>query len=117
LADCLRPRGATIAWVQTSSQQALRDWPMHHAQVLSEQRAAQHLSSLSAGTRAFELYPGLTPAPGDLRVTKTHYSAFIQGSSELDAQLRARGVDTLLVTGTATNVYCESSTRDASMLN
>ncbi len=31
--------------------------------------------------------------------------------------LRDRGIDTLLITGTATNVCCESSARDAMMLN
>ena len=31
--------------------------------------------------------------------------------------LRARGLDTLLITGTVTNVCCESTARDAMMLN
>jgi ureidoacrylate peracid hydrolase len=31
--------------------------------------------------------------------------------------LRARGFDTVLITGTVTNVCCESSARDAMMLN
>ena len=31
--------------------------------------------------------------------------------------MRDRGLDTLLVTGTATNVCCESTARDAMMLN
>ena len=50
-------------------------------------------------------------------VEKRRYSAFIQGSSDLDSILRARGIDTLLVTGTLTNVCCESTARDAMMLN
>ncbi len=31
--------------------------------------------------------------------------------------MRDRGIDTLLIAGTATNVCCESSARDAMMLN
>ena len=31
--------------------------------------------------------------------------------------LRARGIDTLLITGTVTSVCCESTARDAMMLN
>ncbi len=31
--------------------------------------------------------------------------------------LRSRGLDTLLITGTVTNVCCESTARDAMMLN
>ena len=62
-------------------------------------------------------YPGLDVAEGDLRVRKIRFSALIQGSSDLDAILRARGIDTLIVVGTATNVCCESTARDAMMLN
>ena len=55
--------------------------------------------------------------PEDAQVTKTRYSAFIQGSSNIERDLRDRGIDTLLIAGTATNVCCESSARDAMMLN
>ena len=55
--------------------------------------------------------------PEDAQITKTRYSAFIQGASSLEQCLRDRGIDTLLITGTATNVCCESSARDAMMLN
>jgi isochorismate hydrolase len=55
--------------------------------------------------------------PEDAQVTKTRYSAFIHGASILEQHLRDRGIDTLLITGTATNVCCESSARDAMMLN
>ncbi|HYZ41100.1 MAG TPA: isochorismatase family protein, partial [Stellaceae bacterium] len=39
------------------------------------------------------------------------------GTSELPDRLRARGFDTALITGTVTNVCCESSARDANMMN
>jgi len=55
--------------------------------------------------------------PDDLIVEKNRFSAFIQGSSNLAEVLRERGLDTLLVTGTVTNVCCESTARDAMMLN
>ena len=50
-------------------------------------------------------------------VEKRRFSAFIQGSSELDKVLKARGIDNLLITGTVTGVCCESTARDAMMLN
>ena len=50
-------------------------------------------------------------------VEKDRFSAFIQGSSNLAEVLAARGLDTLLITGTVTNVCCESTARDAMMLN
>ena len=39
------------------------------------------------------------------------------GTSELPDRLRSRGFDTVLITGTVTNVCCESSARDANMTN
>jgi ureidoacrylate peracid hydrolase len=39
------------------------------------------------------------------------------GTSELPDRLRGRGFDTVLITGTVTNVCCESSARDANMTN
>ena len=48
---------------------------------------------------------------------KIKYSAFTPGSSNLDALLRARAIETLLVAGTATNVCCDSTARDAMLLD
>ena len=53
----------------------------------------------------------------DLFVTKNRYSAFLPTSSDLARQLRARGIDTVVIVGTLTNVCCESSARDAAMLD
>ena len=47
-------------------------------------------------------------------VEKTGRSAYFPGSCELPALLAARDVDTLVVTGTVTNVCVEDTVRDAS---
>jgi nicotinamidase-related amidase len=72
---------------------------------------------LDERAEGFKLYPALEPLPGDLWVKKIKYSAFTAGSSDIDAQLMSRGIDTLLIAGTATNVCCESTARDAMMLD
>jgi ureidoacrylate peracid hydrolase len=41
----------------------------------------------------------------------------LPGASDIEAQLNRRGVDTVVITGTLTNVCCESSARDAMMRN
>ena len=69
---------------------------------------------LAAGVRAVG---GHVVDPADAQIVKKRFSAFIQGSSSIDAHLQARGIDTVLIAGTATNVCCESSARDAMMLN
>jgi ureidoacrylate peracid hydrolase len=53
----------------------------------------------------------------DLIIDKTRFSAFLPGASTIDAVLRARGIDTVVIAGTLSNVCCESSARDAMMLN
>ena len=51
-------------------------------------------------------------------MSKRRFSAFVQGASDLPQRLcGAQGYDTVLITGTVTNVCCESSARDAMMLN
>src|SRR5262249_39966867 len=75
------------------------------------------LAALTEGSEGAALWHGLDVRPGDERVTKRRFSALIQGSSDLDDRLRAAGIDTVIITGTATNVCCESTARDAFMLN
>jgi len=60
--------------------------------------------------------PELHVVEGDLAVEKTAWSAFFPGSSTLPDLLGARGVDTVVVTGTVTNVCVEASVRDAATL-
>jgi ureidoacrylate peracid hydrolase len=116
LARAMRAAGGQVAWVQTTASGALEHWGNHHRYMLTPERAAKRLARLNEGAEGFKLYPTLETMPGDLRVKKIKYSAFIDGSSDIDAQLKSRGIDTVLIAGTATNVCCESSARDAMML-
>ena len=58
-----------------------------------------------------------TVPPSDVTVLKNRYSAFIPGASNIERVLRGMDVDTVLIAGTKTNVCCESSARDAMMLD
>ena len=46
---------------------------------------------------------------------KSTYSAFTPDASEINAAFRKRGIESVLITGTATNVCCELTARDAMM--
>lgn len=72
--------------------------------------------SLEPGAEGHRLHPDLDVQPSDLVLDKVRYSAFLPISSSLDADLRARGIDTVIITGTVTNACCESSARDAHMM-
>lgn len=58
-----------------------------------------------------EIVPELGPRAGDLVVTKRQWGAFY--GTELDLELRRRGIRTLLVGGIATSFGVESTVRDA----
>ncbi|GAA2971653.1 nicotinamidase-related amidase [Microbacterium terrae] len=55
--------------------------------------------------------PEVGEGPEDLRVTRTAWSAF--SGTDLDQQLRARGIHRLVVVGVATSIGVESTLRDA----
>jgi nicotinamidase-related amidase len=73
--------------------------------------AIRNNHAIIAGTPNVEIYDELKPQPGDLVVAKPRYSAFY--GTDLEAILRSQGIDTLIISGTVTNVCCESTTRDA----
>ncbi|MFH0915503.1 MAG: hydrolase [bacterium] len=58
-----------------------------------------------------ELSPELDMQPGDIVITKRQWGAFY--GTELDLQLRRRGVDTIVLCGISANIGVESTARDA----
>jgi len=117
LARAMRAAGGTVVWIQTSSAEALTRWANHHKYMLTPERMKTRLASLTETAEDFALFPALEALPGDLRVKKATYSAFMPGSSDIETQLKSRGIDTVMITGTATNVCCESTARDAMLLD
>ena len=71
-------------------------------------------SLLAKGSWDYELVEPLAPREGDIVIPKTRYSGFC--NTNLDSILRSRGINTLVLTGIATNVCVESTARDAFFL-
>lgn len=117
MAAALRGAGGSVVWVQTSSDGADEFWSHHHAYMLTPERSARRLRELSREHAGFQIAPGLQPHADDPRVVKRCYSALAPGSSGLDEVLKARGIRTVLIGGTVTNVCCESTARDAMMMD
>jgi ureidoacrylate peracid hydrolase len=117
LAQAVRATGGAVVWIQTAyTDETLTNWSTLYGMV-GPKGTEKRRQSLSVGGKGYELFADLKVEPQDLIVEKNRYSAFIQGSSNLEAVLRERGLDTLLITGTVTNVCCESTARDAMMRN
>ena len=117
LAAALRDAGGAVFWIQNiTDARSEAEWSVMQDMATPEARA-RRARAVGEGTEGARLWPELDVRDGDEVVRKYRYSAFIQGSSDLEARLRARGLDTVLIAGTVTNVCCESSARDAMMLN
>lgn len=116
LARAVRSAGGLVAWIQMTAETDPSGWSRYYAR-MGPERARERIALLTAGTATHALYDGLEVQAGDEFVSKLRFSAFTPGSSDLDERLQARGIETVVVTGALTNVCCESTARDAMMLN
>ncbi len=117
LAASMRAAGGRVVWVQNSTDDTRQSWSVVHDHLMTPERRERRWATMDESDPGFQLWPALDVQAGDDRIVKKRYSAFLQGASPIEPHLRGHGVDTLLFTGTATNVCCESSARDAMMLN
>jgi nicotinamidase-related amidase len=104
IARTLRAAGGPIVWVRVSFAADFSD-------ALRQPVDAPMPRGAARPPNWDELLPELGMAPGDLVVTKRQWGAFY--GTDLDMQLRRRGVRTIILTGIATNFGVESTARDA----
>lgn len=116
LAHGLRQAGGRVIWICNGTDGA-RDWTVMHERLMVPARRDIRYQAMDRDGYGRQLWSLLDARPEDLHITKTRFSAFIGGSSPLDSILRANGIELLLVCGTTTDVCCESTARDAMMLN
>lgn len=116
LAARVRDAGGVVVWVQMSIPSA-DQWPIFLGDMVPYPVADQMLGELLPGSEGHKLLPELDVSPDDVISPKDRFSAFLPSASNLSAELRERGVDTVIIAGTLTNVCCESSARDAAMQN
>jgi ureidoacrylate peracid hydrolase len=100
-----RERGIAIVYLQTVASEATdsRNW-LYRA----SDKPRNH--NVREGTWGAELY-GVSPLPGEIVVEKHRNNGF--HNTRLDSVLRAHKIETLVVTGIATNVSVETTARDA----
>ena len=117
LAAATRELGGHVVWVRNTTSGTRESWSVLHDWLQTPDRRDRRYASMELGQEGHALWGELDVRPEDAQIVKKRFSAFIQGSSDIEAYLRGRGIDTLLIGGTATQVCCESSARDAMMLN
>jgi ureidoacrylate peracid hydrolase len=118
IAAALREAGGINVFLRVTHDMAEpHPWTTRYTRYLSAERSAIHRQAFSRGAPSWQLWPLLDVRTNDLIVDKTRFSAFVPGTCPLHEMLQARGIDTLIVTGTLTNVCCESTARDAMQRN
>ncbi len=120
LAAALRAKGGQVAWVQMELADATdgaSKWPIYHDYFFTPAKRDAHKQGCVAGSEGVKIYPALNVERGDIVTHKRRFSAFIQGSSDLHDRLQALKIENLLIAGTVTNFCCETSARDAMMLD
>jgi ureidoacrylate peracid hydrolase len=68
-------------------------------------------AGMRKGTLGVQVVDELAPKSVEYVLEKTRYSAFY--GTDLEAHLKNQGIDTVIVTGTLSNICCESTARDA----
>ena len=118
ISQAVRAAGGLVVFIQnTFDAEAVAGWSTYFDIFSAPARKERMVAAFSPGSFGHQLWPGLDVQPQDLKVQKRRFGAFVQGSSDLHDILQSHGIDTLIITGTATNVCCESTARDAMMLN
>lgn len=105
IAKALKAAGGTTVFVKVGFSADYADvvkQPVDEPMVLPE-------GGLPVG--ALDAPPEVTALTPDVSIIKRHWSAFY--GTELDLQLRRRGIKTVILTGVATNFGVESTVRDA----
>jgi ureidoacrylate peracid hydrolase len=79
--------------------------------VLSELAPIVKEGIINKGSESAALHKGLVVDPRDILLEKPRFGAF--HGTDLELVLRSRGIDSIIVTGIATNVCCETTAREA----
>jgi ureidoacrylate peracid hydrolase len=114
LAQATRAAGGLVVWVQMTVAKR-EEWALVLDNLLTPATAERVLDGIKPGSEGHALWPKMEPDPSDLVIFKNRYSAFLPSSSTIAQDLRSRGIDSVIIAGTLTNVCCESSARDAAM--
>jgi len=118
LSEKLRQLGVPIFWILHTNtlNDGISDWEVFFNHVVRNTEIRQRMVE-SLAPESQKVWDDLIVEDGDVTIIKNRYSAFAHGSSTLERVLRSRGIDTVLVGGTKTNVCCDSTARDAMMLD
>ncbi|HEX4344876.1 MAG TPA: cysteine hydrolase [Solirubrobacteraceae bacterium] len=106
-----RGRGVTIGYVRVAFEDADYD-AMPATSRMAAIAASAGRAAFHADSPTTAVHERVAPEPGDVVVRKIRVGAF--STTDLDAQLRARGITTLILAGISSSGVVLSTVRDAS---
>lgn len=115
----LRTLGVHIVWIHSAvvTSHGRSDWDKFLDNFVAAEVRERTREALRPDGDGARLWHELEVEADDIRIVKNRYSCFTPGSSQLERVLRGLGVEAVLIGGTKTNVCCESTARDAMMLD
>ena len=117
LIQATRETGGRVVWVVSTYGPEEDDrWPTFFNHVMDEGPGNRFRNALSTGAESHGIYAPLDYQDGDIVVDKNRFGAFIGSNGKLEKTLRDAGIDTVLITGTVTNICCETTAREAAAL-
>jgi ureidoacrylate peracid hydrolase len=107
-----RRRGLPVVWTMSTNS----DPPVHRlepARFRRQNADGRRADQFVPGSWGWSIVEGLEPEPSELVVQKPRYDAFLR--TDLEDELRARGITTVVVTGVITNCCVDTTARSAFM--
>lgn len=117
LAERIRAGGGQVIWFRTTTGApgAADYWSTYFDNFVGPSKREAAVNALVEGSRWHGLSPLIRREAADLVLNKHRFSAFLRNPYDLEQMLRERGIDTVVVAGTATNICCEATVREAMM--
>jgi len=111
----MREGGGQVAWIRTTVGAAGTPayWSTYYDNFVAPELRVHAVAALTPESPMHGLHPGAEVQLDDWVLDKYRFSAFAGNPYDLDRKLRDSEVENVIVVGTATNVCCESTIRDA----
>ena len=113
IADTLRLKGGTVAWVTTPIRKASQNF----IAIYGNDFAKMHEDASGIDGATTVVWKGLNTKDEDIYAEKKGGNAFFPGNCDLHEKLKLRNIKSLLIVGMVTNVCCESTARGATELD
>ncbi|MDY6944083.1 MAG: isochorismatase family cysteine hydrolase [Pseudomonadota bacterium] len=118
ISKAVRATGGVNIFVQyTTREEDIANWSIWYSHFHDAASQDMMRKAFAPNSQSWSLWPELDVTDQDLKVEKSRFSAFVPGTCELHSILQARNIETVIITGVATNCCCESTARDAMQLN